>query len=129
MPEKDTMEARWPVELRLSQDKKLLTVTFDNAVAFALPAEYLRVYSPSAEVKGHTPAGRKTVYGKSNVAISSLAQVGNYAVQIIFDDGHDTGYYEWQYLYDLGDDYTRKWAAYLDELAQKHLRREPLFPA
>lgn len=119
----------WPTELKLSKDKRLLTVTFDDGSVFELPAEYLRVSSPSAEVRGHTAAERKTVYGKINVAIAAVEPVGNYAVQIVFDDGHDTGFYDWHYLYELGAGYDERWAAYLKEMEEKHLRREPLFPA
>jgi len=119
----------WPVEVILSKDRQLLTVVFDDGARFAMSAEYLRVSSPSAEVKGHTPAGRKTVYGKKNVIVNAVEPVGNYAIRLIFDDGHDTGYYDWGYLYELGKDQDIRWQAYLAELESKHLSRDPLFSA
>jgi DUF971 family protein len=114
---------RWPTELRLAKDKKSLTVTFDDGTAFELPAEYLRVASPSAEVQGHSPAQRKTVPGKRNVQITSVLPVGNYAVRLVFDDMHDTGIFGWNYLFELGAEQATRWQAYLDELAAKGLSR------
>jgi DUF971 family protein len=114
---------RWPTELRLAKDKKSLTVTFDDGASFALPAEYLRVTSPSAEVQGHSPAQRKTVPGKRNVEIISVLPVGNYAVRLVFDDMHDTGIYGWDYLFELGTEQAQRWQAYLDELTAKGLSR------
>jgi DUF971 family protein len=114
----------WPTELRLSQDKRTLTVSFDDGAHHALPAEYLRVMSPSAEVQGHTAAERKTVGGKINVAILSVEPVGNYAVRIGFDDMHNTGLYTWAYLAELGTQHDRRWAEYLAELQAKGLSRE-----
>jgi len=115
---------RWPTELRLSKDKRSLHVAFDDGTAFTLPAEYLRVTSPSAEVQGHSPAERKTVPGKREVAILGVEPVGNYAVKLVFDDMHDTGIYGWDYLYRLGAEQGEKWQAYLDELAAKGLSRD-----
>ena len=115
---------RWPTELRLSKDKRTLHVAFEDGAAFDLPAEYLRVTSPSAEVQGHSPAERKTVPGKREVAILGVEPVGNYAVKLVFDDGHDTGIYGWDYLYRLGAEQGEKWQAYLDELAAKGLSRD-----
>ncbi len=115
---------RWPTELRLSKDRRSLHIAFDDGTAFSLPAEYLRVTSPSAEVQGHSPAERKTVPGKREVAILSVEQVGNYAVKLVFDDMHDTGIYGWDYLYRLGAEQGEKWQAYLDELAAKGLSRD-----
>jgi DUF971 family protein len=86
---------------------------FDNGERFVLPAEYLRVESPSAEVQGHSPAQKQIVTGKESVKIEDLAPVGNYAVRIRFDDGHDTGLYSWDYLHELGREYLQRWAAYL----------------
>jgi DUF971 family protein len=103
----------WPSELRLSQDKRTLTVAFDGGARFALPAEYLRVESPSAEVQGHSPEQKITVTGKQAVTITAIEPVGNYAVRLIFDDGHSTGLYTWDYLYELGRDAGSRWAAYL----------------
>ena len=95
-----------------------------TARLFALPAEYLRVSSPSAEVQGHSPAQRKTVPGKINVAIMQIEPLGNYAAKIVFDDMHSTGIYGWDYLRDLGENEETRWQAYLDELAAKGLSRE-----
>jgi DUF971 family protein len=103
----------WPSELRLDPSKATLSVAFDNGQRFALPAEYLRVESPSAEVQGHGPAEKRVVTGKENVKIERLEPVGNYAVRICFDDGHDTGLYSWDYLHELGREYRARWAAYL----------------
>jgi DUF971 family protein len=115
--------APWPTEIRLSKDRKALTVRFDDDAEFNLPAEYLRVLSPSAEVQGHSPQQRKTVPGKKNVSISAVDPVGNYAVRLTFDDGHDTGLFSWSYLRRLGDERERLWADYLNELAAKGLSR------
>jgi DUF971 family protein len=115
---------RWPAELRLAKDKRSLSIVFDDGTAFDLPAEYLRVTSPSAEVQGHSPAERKTVPGKRDVQIVGVEPVGNYAVKLVFDDMHDTGIYGWDYLYRLGVEQAEKWRAYLDELAAKGLSRD-----
>ena len=115
---------RWPTELRLAKDKRSLQVTFDDGTTFDLPAEYLRVTSPSAEVQGHSPAERKTVPGKRNVEIVGVQPVGNYAVKLVFDDMHDSGIYGWDYLYRLGAEQGGRWQAYLDELAAKGLSRD-----
>ncbi len=119
-----TTEA-WPTELRLHKGGRTLTISFDSDGAFDLPAEYLRIKSPSAEVQGHSPSERKTVPGKINVAIIEVLPVGNYAVRLVFDDMHSTGIYSWGYLLDLGRNFTAYWQDYLDELAAKNLKREP----
>jgi DUF971 family protein len=119
------MSEAWPTELRLGKDKTILTVSFDSGERFELPAEYLRVKSPSAEVQGHSPDERKTVPGKRNVAILEVLQVGNYAVRLVFDDMHSTGIYDWTYLATLGRNRTKFWQDYLDELASKNLTRDP----
>jgi len=103
----------WPTELRLDAAKRTLSVSFDSGEHYALPAEYLRVESPSAEVQGHSPEEKQTVTGKQNVGIVALEPVGNYAVRIVFDDGHDTGLFSWDYLAELGREQKAKWAAYL----------------
>jgi len=103
----------WPTELRLSSDKARLTVKFDSGEQFVLPAEYLRVESPSAEVQGHGSQQKQIVTGKEEVKITALEPVGNYAVRIRFDDGHDTGLFRWDYLHELGLEQRTKWAAYL----------------
>lgn len=105
------MSTPWPTELRLDAAKTTLSVAFDNGERFALPAEYLRVESPSAEVQGHGPGEKQIVTGKEHVRITALEPVGNYAVRIVFDDGHNTGLYSWDYLYGLGRDQTAKRAA------------------
>ena len=115
----------WPTELRLRKDRRTLVVTFDSGESFDLPAEYLRVKSPSAEVQGHSPDQRKTVPGKKDVMLLEVQPVGNYAVRLVFDDMHSTGIYSWAYLADLGRNRDRLWREYLDELAAKGLRREP----
>ena len=114
-----------PTELRVSKDRRLLTVTFVGRVPIALDAEYLRVTSPSAEVQGHSPEQRVTVPGKRDVTILKMEPVGNYAVRITFDDRHDTGIFTWSYLRQLGDEREARWAAYLAELDAKGLSRDP----
>ncbi len=113
----------WPTEIRLSKDKAQLTVQFDDGSAHTLSAEYLRVMSPSAEVQGHSPDQRRTVGGKRNVTIRAVEPVGNYAVKLVFDDGHDTGLYAWPYLHQLGEEHDARWADYLAELEAKGLNR------
>ncbi|MGE3528644.1 MAG: gamma-butyrobetaine hydroxylase-like domain-containing protein [Methyloceanibacter sp.] len=117
------MAEPWPTELRLDKERRVLTVTFDDGKSFALPAEFLRVLSPSAEVQGHSPEQRVTVAGKKSVAIARLEPVGNYAVRIVFDDGHDTGLYVWAYLRELGENRHARWQGYLNDLAAKGLTR------
>lgn len=107
----------WPEELRLTADRSALKVTFSDGSRYALGAEYLRVESPSAEVKGHTPEQAQLVFGKRAVAISGIEAVGNYAVRLIFSDGHSTGIYTWDYLAKLGREHDTIWNAYLAKLA------------
>jgi DUF971 family protein len=116
----------WPVELRLKKVEKLLEVVFDDGSRFRLPAEYLRVESPSAEVQGHGPGQKTLVAGRAHVGIIELEPVGNYAVRITFDDLHSTGIYSWAYLYQLGTEREKRWRAYLDGLAANGLSREPV---
>ena len=113
----------WPTELKVDKDRRLLTVAFDDGASFALPAELLRVMSPSAEVQGHSPEERVTVPGKKAVRILRIEPVGNYAARIVFDDGHDTGLYTWTYLRELGEQREQRWQDYLAELAAKRLSR------
>lgn len=113
-----------PKELRVSKDRRLLTVTFPAHQPFELPAELLRVLSPSAEVQGHSAGERVTVPGKRNVAISRLEPMGNYAVRIVFDDAHSTGIFTWTYLHTLGHEKEERWAGYLAELEHKGLSRD-----
>jgi DUF971 family protein len=114
-----------PVEIRLNRAEKRLEVDFDDGAAFVLPAEYLRVESPSAEVQGHGPSERKVVPGRRHVGIMGVEPVGHYAVRILFDDLHDTGIYSWDYLYQLGREQETRWQEYLTALAAKGLRRDP----
>lgn len=114
----------WPTELRLTQDRRVLRVSFDDGTAMEFAAELLRVSSPSAEVKGHGPGDRKTVSGKRHVTISKIEAIGNYAVKLAFDDGHDTGLFTWSFLHDLGGRTEVAWVEYLDELARTGLSRD-----
>jgi DUF971 family protein len=113
----------WPTELKVDKDRGLFTVTFEDGASFALPAELLRVMSPSAEVQGHSPEERVTVPGKKAVRIVRIEPVGNYAARIVFSDGHDTGLYTWAYLRELGEHKEERFQAYLTELAAKRLSR------
>ncbi len=113
-----------PVEIRLRTRSRVLDVTFDDGSRFELPFEYLRVHSPSAEVKGHGPGQEVLVTGKENVGIRAVEPVGQYAVRLVFDDGHDTGLYSWKYLYELGREQPRKWALYLQRKAQHQASRQ-----
>jgi DUF971 family protein len=115
----------WPSELRLRKGGQTLQVSFETGEAFELPAELLRVRSPSAEVQGHSPSERITVAGKRNVAIIEVHPVGNYAVRLVFDDLHGSGIFTWEYLHDCGRNLDRYFAEYLDELAAKGLSRDP----
>ncbi len=101
-----------PTEIKLRSRSRVLEVAFDDGKRFELPFEYLRVHSPSAEVKGHGPGQEVLVLGKQNVGIKAVEQVGQYAVKLVFDDGHDSGLYSWKYLRELGETQAQKWAAY-----------------
>jgi DUF971 family protein len=114
----------WPVELRLKRAEKLLEIAFEDGTQFRLPAEYLRVESPSAEVQGHGPGQKALVHGRAHVGIIELEPIGNYAVRVTFDDLHDTGIYSWSYLHQLGVEHEKRWREYLDALAANGLRRE-----
>lgn len=115
--------SHWPTELRLNRAERVLSVSFDDGSRFNLPAEFLRVESPSAEVQGHTPAQKQLVTGKRHVAITRVDPVGNYAVRLTFDDGHDSGIYSWTLLHRLGREQDGLWQSYLDALAAKGLGR------
>jgi len=115
----------WPVELRLRRAEKQLDIEFDDGKRFSLPAEYLRVESPSAEVQGHGPGEKIIVAERAHVGILDLEPVGNYAVRIKFDDLHDTGIFSWDYLYQLGVEHDRRWRDYLAAIAARGLSREP----
>jgi DUF971 family protein len=107
-----------PLSIKSRTRSRLLQVTFDDGSTFELPFEYLRVYSPSAEVRGHGPGQETLQLGKHDVGITRVEPVGNYAVRIVFDDGHDTGLYTWNYLYELGREREQKWHQYLGRLAE-----------
>ncbi len=115
----------WPVELRLKSAEKILEVDFDDGARFRLPAEYLRVESPSAEVQGHSASQKQLVAGRAHVGITGVEAVGNYAIRINFDDLHDTGIFSWTYLYQLGREQETRWRDYLAELQKRGLSREP----
>lgn len=106
-----------PTEIRLRKGSRCLRVSFADGAVFDLPFEYLRVYSPSAEVKGHGPGQEILQTGKEDVLITTVEPVGHYAVRLIFSDGHDSGLYTWKYLDELGREQDARWAAYLDRLA------------
>ena len=110
---------RNPTQITLHQKSRVLEIAFSDGRGFRLPYEYLRVYSPSAEVRGHGPGQEVLQTGKRNVEIRSLEAVGSYAVQPVFSDGHSTGIYSWDYLYELGEEQDRLWAEYLQKLESK----------
>lgn len=114
-----------PVEIKLRQRSRMLDVRFEDGNRFELPCEYLRVYSPSAEVKGHGAGQEVLQLGKESVNITAIEPVGQYAVRLIFDDGHNTGLYSWKLLYELGRDKEVKWQDYLSKLNKAgHARNE-----
>ncbi|MBM2882902.1 DUF971 domain-containing protein [Chromobacterium phragmitis] len=117
-------EAAQPVEIQLHQISKVLEIAFDDGARFELPCEYLRVYSPSAEVRGHGVGQEKLQTGKRHVGITALEPMGHYALKITFDDGHDSGLYRWSYLYELGAKRDQYWQQYLDKLAAAGASRE-----
>ncbi|MBC6406134.1 MAG: DUF971 domain-containing protein [Rhodospirillales bacterium] len=112
-------------ELRYAKASKELKVSFEDGKSFLLPAEYLRVESPSAEIQGHSPSQKQTIGGRRHVGIMAIEPVGSYAVRIRFDDLHDTGLYSWDYLRKLGEEQGSIWADYLVRLQEKGLSREP----
>ncbi len=114
-----------PTEIRLNRAEQVLHVAFDTGEHFALPAEYLRVESPSAEVQGHGPGQKVIVPGRRHVGIMRVEPVGHYAVRLVFDDLHDTGIYSWDYLLELGREQDERFAAYEQALAAKGLSRDP----
>ncbi len=114
-----------PVEIRLKTRQKALEIDFDDGASFSLPAELLRVESPSAEVQGHGAGQKKTVPGRRHVGIMAVEPVGNYAIRITFDDMHDTGIYSWNYLHELGRNQESVWQTYLDRLEGEGLSRDP----
>jgi DUF971 family protein len=121
----ETNDAPWPAELRVFKSEGRIEIDFSDGKSCSLPAEYLRVESPSAEVQGHGPSEKRIVAERAHVGILDLEPVGNYAVRIKFDDLHDTGIYSWEYLYRLGVEHDRRWRDYLAALRQQGLGREP----
>lgn len=117
--------APWPLEIRLKSKEKTLEIDFDDGSRFRLPAELLRVESPSAEVQGHVPGQKQIVSGRRHVGIMGLEPVGHYAVRIRFDDLHDSGIYSWAYLHELGRRQDELWEAYLTALEERGLSRDP----
>ena len=118
------MSERIATQITLHQKSRVLQIAFADGKSFRLPYEYLRVYSPSAEVKGHGPGQEVLQTGKRNVEIRSLEPVGSYAVQPLFSDGHSTGIYSWDYLYELGENQEKLWAQYIDKLKEAGASRE-----
>jgi len=116
---------RPPTEIRVSPDRRILRLRWAEGEQDELTAELLRVRSPSAEVQGHSPDQRRTVGGKRDVAISDIRPVGHYAIRIVFDDGHDSGLFTWRFLAQLSRDRETSWSAYLQELSEKGLSRDP----
>ena len=115
-----------PTEIKLRKASRVLELTYDDGATFSLPFEYLRVYSPSAEVRGHGPGQETLQTGKENVEITAIDPVGHYAVRLVFSDGHDTGLYSWPYLRELGENLDSNWQSYLDRLeAAGYARQKP----
>ena len=117
-------DAPWPTEIKVKEKGRTLLIAFEDGRSFALPAEFLRVLSPSAEVQGHSRRERKVIGGKRDVAIIGADPVGTYAVRLSFDDMHSTGLYTWTYLHELGVEQTGRWAEYLADLDAKGLSRD-----
>lgn len=122
---KDFSTAHHPTEIRLKREEKVLEIDFDDGRSFALPAEYLRVESPSAEIQGHGPGQKTIIGGRRHVGIMEVEAVGNYAVRIKFDDMHDTGLYSWDTLYEMGENQESTWQTYLEALEARGLSRDP----
>ncbi|MEO1766332.1 DUF971 domain-containing protein [Thiobacter aerophilum] len=121
-----TQETPQPTEIKLHQKSRILEIAFSDGSRFELPCEFLRVYSPSAEVRGHGPGQEVLQVGKKNVEITAIEPVGTYAINLVFSDGHDSGIYSWSYLYDLGKNQAELWQRYLDRLAAAGASREPV---
>ena len=115
-----------PTEIKLHQTSRKLEIAFDNGTRFELPYEFLRVSSPSAEVRRHGPGQEVLQVGKKNIEIKGIEPVGSYAVQLTFSDGHDTGLYSWDYLYELGENHAELWALYMSQMEAASASREPL---
>jgi DUF971 family protein len=115
-----------PIEIKLHQKSRLLEIAFADGKTFQLPCEFLRVYSPSAEVRGHGPGQEVLQIGKKDVEIGNIEPVGSYAIQLAFSDGHDTGIYSWDLLYDYGMRQTEMWQGYLKRMQEAGASREPI---
>lgn len=113
-----------PTEIKLHQKSRVLEIAFGDGMRFTLPFEYLRVYSPSAEVRGHGPGQEVLQVGKKDVDITGIEPVGSYAVQLVFSDGHDSGLYSWDYLYELGVNQDTMWKHYLERVQATGASRE-----
>ncbi|MBT3556981.1 MAG: DUF971 domain-containing protein [Rhodospirillales bacterium] len=114
-----------PTEIRVKREEKALEISFEDGSTFSIPAELLRVESPSADVQGHGPSQKTVIAGRRHVGIMAVEPVGNYAVRLKFDDLHDTGIFTWEALYKFGTDQDTMWQSYLDALAEKGLSRDP----
>jgi DUF971 family protein len=114
-----------PTDIKLHQKSRVLEISFADGKTFSLPCEFLRVYSPSAEVRGHGPGQEVLQVGKRSVEISQIEPVGSYAIQLTFSDGHDTGIYSWDLLYEYGLHQDEMWRTYLKRLEEAHASREP----
>lgn len=114
-----------PTEIKLHKQSRILELAFNDGKHFELPCEYLRVFSPSAEVRGHGPGQETLQVGKKDVEITNIEPVGQYAVVLVFSDGHDSGIFSWDYLYDLGMEQERYWQSYLRRLEDAGESREP----
>jgi len=115
-----------PIDIKLHQRSRILEVTFEDGSHFTFPVEYLRVYSPSAEVQGHGPGQEVLQVGKEDVNIERIEPIGHYAVRLAFDDNHDSGLYSWEYLYELGATYNDRWTDYLARLEAGGHKRKPV---
>jgi len=118
-----------PTEIKLHQVSHVLEIAFNDGTRFKLPYEFLRVYSPSAEVRGHGPGQEVLQIGKKNIEVKGIEPVGSYAVQLTFSDGHDTGLYSWDYLHELGENYVELWDRYMNRMEAAGASREPLADA
>lgn len=118
-----------PTEIKLHQVSHVLEIAFNDGTRFKLPYEFLRVYSPSAEVRGHGPGQEVLQIGKKNIEVKGVEPVGSYAVQLTFSDGHDTGLYSWDYLHELGENYVELWDRYMNRMEAAGASREPLADA
>lgn len=118
------MAAVKPTEIKLHQQSRILEIAYEDGAQFKLPCEYLRVYSPSAEVQGHGPGQEVLQIGKEDVSIKGIEPVGHYGIKLVFDDSHDTGIYVWDYLYELGVNQAEKWQQYLNRLSAAGYQRK-----